>query len=522
MYRAHAPLTCRNERADDDADLDCLLAAVRGGGCLCACFRIDFVTQRASSAPARTRTHRLNPWIVLFVAAPLAMGGAIAVPHGAPLSLVATHAATLAVGIALAWSLRALGSRAEPSAGLSPTNASPSPDTAAPDAQQLLEKLNAVDLATKIAGIGIWQWDVAHDTLTADAVIARANGLDAIDIRGGARRFFTDRVHPQDVAEFDRVLDTALAQGDSFSHRYRVKLPTTDISHVQVHCHIERDPAGAAIRMFGFTMDVTAEVRSTARLMQQAEKERLLSDRLNLATKTADIGVWETDLVTREITHDETSRRLLGSKTLLDEQSLIALTHPDDREAVFKASRRQVTASADGGVVTLRHRIQRPGEALLHLRTDLRVSKDQNGNAVRVLGVTRDVTAEVNHAEEQLLHATDMQRFLDRFGIATQAASISPWEMDLRTRQFVWDMNRLKAFGPDDLPVDQLTDASYRSSTRTIVISSSTSPMRARPRVPSVSALPGPVTRSVTFRRTHATCRMSTASTRGCSAPPGM
>lgn len=260
--------------------------------------------------------------------------------------------------------------------------------------------LRRLDLATKAAGIGVWDWDVRNDRYTADAAIARANGLDELIVDSDVRSFFTRQVHADDRARFNEALDAALAQGDTFSHRYRVLLSNGKTRYIQIHSHIERDAEEVAARLLGVTMDVTAEVRRTEQLERQAFGERALRARLNLATQTASIGVWDMDVATGAINADEIACRLFGFEKQCDEATLIQLIHPDDRAEAVDGTRRRVAACEDGRIVSTRYRVMPPDRPIRHVQSHLLVSKDANGRPVRILGVTWDVTAELERAEE--------------------------------------------------------------------------------------------------------------------------
>ena len=301
--------------------------------------------------------------------------------------------------------------------------------------------LQRLDLARKAGGIGVWDWDIRNDRYSADASIARAHGLDELQVLRGAREFFTQQVHVDDRDRFSAALDAALAQGETFSHRHRVILPNGKLRHVQIHSHIERDGEGAAARMFGITMDVAAEVRRAEQLQGQAADERAVRDRLDLATRTANIGVWDMDLTTRAITTDEITRRLFGCEGEVDESTLFETVHPEDRAEVFEATKQRVVRCEDGGSVAIRLRVNAPAGEIRHLQTHVRVSKNADGRPVRVLGVTWDVTSEVNDAAELRQHAQHARDLLARLSIAAESARIGSWEIDIPGNRYVWVEN---------------------------------------------------------------------------------
>jgi two-component system sensor histidine kinase/response regulator len=316
----------------------------------------------------------------------------------------------------------------------------------------LIERLN---LATRVGGVGVWDWDIASDSMTVDQSIARAYGIDSLRIEQGALAFCTRAVAAEDAPEFTAVIQRGLESGNAFSLRHRVVLANGEMRHVQFQARIFRNQDGQAVRALGVTIDVTSEVESNAQLLRRAEEERALRDRLNLATQTAGIGVWDLDLMTREISSDAQTQQIVGIDNALDEDRLRKLIHPDDvagARASFGAPLRDV---AHSGIVSSRHRIVRPDGEIRHVQTHVRVFRDAQAVPVRLLGVTWDVTAEVEHAHSIEAQAAHVQSLLDRISVASKAAGISAWEFDLATNQYVWVENRPIAFGLEQVPLPE-------------------------------------------------------------------
>lgn len=317
--------------------------------------------------------------------------------------------------------------------------------------QVLLERLA---LAAKIGGFGVWDWDIRSDRIDMDAFIARAHGIDKLIVEHNARAYFTSTVHEQDRELFDAMLSQAVESEETFSHRYRVMTLGGATLHVQVNGHIFRDASGAAYRILGVTSNVSDEMRRTALLQRQAGDERAVRDRLDLATQTAGIGIWDMDLATRRIFADDNVYELLDFHGQLDQDSILELVHADDRQSVIDALERALCADNLDQITSLRYRIVHSNGSHHHMQTHLRVIQE-GARAGRLLGVSWDVTAEVSHADR-------MQSLLDRFGVAIKSAGISPWEVDARTRKYLWAENRMSAFGLAELPLDEYGEAVER------------------------------------------------------------
>jgi len=316
----------------------------------------------------------------------------------------------------------------------------------------LLRRLN---LATRAAGIGVWDWDVQLDRLTADPAIARFYRLNSQEVPHGARAFFTSTVHPDDLERFNEAIDSALCRGESLSLRYRTVLPSGAVRHVQIHAHIDRDEADRAIHLLGVTMDVTKETRVNEQLRSQTSHVQSLLERLSVASTAAGISPWEIDLRTNEFLWIENRSKTLGLDQFPPNQyreALERVMHPEDLEHANNLLR---TSIADGAQeYSHRFRLVRADGTYRHMRTFAHILRDSTGAATRLLGATTDVTNEVQTHEMLQRQAEHERALLDRLSIATQAAGISSWELDFRTGKLTWIDNFDPQF--DGVPLEDL------------------------------------------------------------------
>jgi len=317
-------------------------------------------------------------------------------------------------------------------------------------------------LATRVGGIGVWDWDVVADRMTVDEQIGRSYGQGQMVIERNAREFFTAVVVAEDRERFAAAIDNALTRGDTMSVRYRVRLPQSGLRHVQINAHVFRDANGRAVSMLGVSADVTDESHRAEQLEKRAQEERELRDRLNLATHTAGIGVWDLDLLTRSIAADANIRNLLEFSEALDEPTIMSFVHGEDRALVADSIKKAVFDTSGDGIVSTRHRVVTASGAIKHVQTHVRVFHGADATPERILGVTWDVSVEVEHAIQLQQQAAHVQTLLDRLSVAIKAAGISPWEIDLRSRKFLWADNRLQGFGFADVPLDDYAAAIAR------------------------------------------------------------
>ena len=193
-------------------------------------------------------------------------------------------------------------------------------------------------------------------------------------------------------------------------------------------------------------------VHAAALLAEQAQRQTQLLSRLQLATETAGISIWERDLVTGELINDGSLWPLFGlpPSAQLHPKDLV---HADDRAAAAAAIRAMLADTTPGATLPLRHRTANPRPEPQYVQTHMRARRDANGVATRMMGVTWDVTKEVLHAAELEAKAAQESALIERLSVTTKAAGIAPWEFDIRSDCFSWHGPRPPCFGMDDVPL---------------------------------------------------------------------
>ncbi|MFC3231092.1 PAS domain-containing protein [Marinibaculum pumilum] len=195
------------------------------------------------------------------------------------------------------------------------------------------------------------------------------------------------------------------------------------------------DKAGRAERFIGIQHDITPQ-------HQAAEAEHLLSERLSLAVGATGIGIYDIDLQTGSVTWDETMERLYGIPAGSFDGAFAtwqSFLHPDDLVRHAEAMR-EAMASRRGLVI--RTRIVRPDGAVRVMQFRTATLKDANGKVTRLLGVNRDVTEE-HEAQESL------RTLSRRLTLATEAAGIGIFDLDLATRRVAFDRQLADLYGLD-------------------------------------------------------------------------
>ncbi len=280
------------------------------------------------------------------------------------------------------------------------------------------ELLTRLSVAAKAAHISAWEFDLKTQQFLWDQHRPAALGLDDVPIEQ-LRVHIDQLVQEQDRNVREHALQQALADGaEEFEFRFRIARPEREISHLRSFVRIIRDETGVAQRLVGATSDITADVHTNELLRHQAEQERVLTERLSMATHAAGINSWEVDIKERMVMlwSRQQPRPVAGEhmefapgRYPLDE--LDEVLHPQDA-GIFDRSVAQARA-AGSDVVSYQMRRVRPGGGYDHIQNHARLILDAAGNVLRAVGISWDITQEIE-AAQSLLEATEVARAASR------------------------------------------------------------------------------------------------------------
>ncbi len=119
--------------------------------------------------------------------------------------------------------------------------------------KELAERL---DIATRSASIGTWDWDLVKNTLSWDSQMFRLYGIHRADF-GAAYEAWLAGVHPEDRGYCDHAIHQALSGEAAFDIEFRVLWPDGTIRHLKANGEVTWDAQHQPIRMVGVNYDIT-------------------------------------------------------------------------------------------------------------------------------------------------------------------------------------------------------------------------------------------------------------------------
>ncbi|MCY1745330.1 MULTISPECIES: ATP-binding protein [Ensifer] len=122
--------------------------------------------------------------------------------------------------------------------------------------------------------------------------------------------------------------------------------------------------------------------------------------RLKTALEAGHLGAWELDLTTYALMTSITCRGVFGRSAggAFTYGDLLAATHPDDVERMKTAMQATIENGAD---YAIEYRTVWPDRSIHWAEMRAQLSRDRSGNAVKLVGVSSDITARVTSEEQQ-------------------------------------------------------------------------------------------------------------------------
>jgi PAS domain S-box-containing protein len=137
---------------------------------------------------------------------------------------------------------------------------------------QLQETSARFEIAADSAGIGVWEFDVASNSLFWDDRMHRMYGTN----RSGEAEPYSmwiERLHPEDRQRCDAEIALALSGGKEFDTEFRIVRPDGVLKHIKAASHTLRGADGRAIRMTGVNFDVS-ELREATHRAEHANRAK--------------------------------------------------------------------------------------------------------------------------------------------------------------------------------------------------------------------------------------------------------
>ncbi|MBN1918638.1 MAG: PAS domain S-box protein [Verrucomicrobia bacterium] len=213
----------------------------------------------------------------------------------------------------------------------------------------------------------------------------------------------------------DLPIVRALLRGDSTKNEEMIVVRPDGTRHwILANAAPIRNAAGKIVGSVVAFPDITERKQAEEALR---DSEHMLAE----AQRVAHLGSWNWDVLSDRIRWSDEERRIFGIPVDGPDLALgdvLSLVHPDDVEAARESIRKGLSGEAP---YAFRSRIVRPDGTERYIETCAEVQRNEQGQPIRVLGTTLDIT-ERRLAEEALRISEETYRSI--FNAATDAIFI--------------------------------------------------------------------------------------------------
>ena len=131
--------------------------------------------------------------------------------------------------------------------------------------------------ALAAGAIATWNWDIPHDRVFGDRVLAAWFGVPEEEAEGRAPvGRYLEAIHPTDRERVAEAIGATVERGGEYAVDYRIEPPGRPLRWMEARGRVERDGAGQPARMVGVLVDVTERRRAEAALRESEARFRAL------------------------------------------------------------------------------------------------------------------------------------------------------------------------------------------------------------------------------------------------------
>jgi PAS domain S-box-containing protein len=263
--------------------------------------------------------------------------------------------------------------------------------------------------AQKIAKFGSWETDLTNLNVIWSDEIFHIFGIVPSTFQPTHPGFLTF-VHPDDRVKVDEAFIVSFDKQSFNTIEHRIITPGGFVKFVEERWRIFHDDQGIATRAVGTCQDISE------RKMAEAEILRL-NERISIATRSAQVAIWEFDIANNRLIWDEQMCTLYGKKKEEfkgNYDAWLKTLHPDDVDRSIEEVNKVVTGEKD---YDTEFRVVWTDGSLHYLKSKAHNIRDTNGKPLRIIGVSYDITKE-KESEYELLKAKECAEEGDRLKTA--------------------------------------------------------------------------------------------------------
>jgi PAS domain S-box-containing protein len=284
-----------------------------------------------------------------------------------------------------------------------------------------------------------WDWNMKTNEVIYSSSYKKMYGFVENELKNNVNEW-QSRIHPDDQSRVSQDVEKhSCAEDFIYETTYRIQLKNGDYRWIMARGKIiDRDEEGKPLRMIGTHTDLTETIKTK-------EEIRKMNELFVYAAKASSQALWEWDALTDEVYVSPTFTELFGWKTDIIKhfQEWNQFLHPDEIAMVNESLRKKVIKK-DESIWQAEYRFLKADGTYAVICNKAYLLRDENGNIVKIIGASQDVTA-------QKLTEQELYKSNERYDIMLKATSELLWEWDIKSRELYRAKNGLKTvYGLDD------------------------------------------------------------------------
>lgn len=272
-------------------------------------------------------------------------------------------------------------------------------------ASRLANQRSALAHIIEGTNVGTWEWNVETGEMRLNERWADQIGYELNELGPPTVQIWDDLTHPEDLVKAKRLMQQHFSHNLSYYEcENRLKHKSGQWIWVLTRGRVSSyTPLGKPEWVSGTQMDITERKTAEAELQKSTQQLLTVRDQLTKAAEVAELGIWSWDVRSDEMIFNERMFDIYEVPQTSRNDKLFydfwrAKLHPDDREETEERLRGAIAGTHTYSPV---FRIISPTKGIRYIQAAGGVERDEQGNAILVTGINRDITLQFQ-AEEAL------------------------------------------------------------------------------------------------------------------------
>ncbi|TKB91685.1 MAG: PAS domain S-box protein [Nitrospira sp.] len=259
--------------------------------------------------------------------------------------------------------------------------------------------------AQTLAHIGSWDWDMITGAETWSDEQYRIFGYAPQAITP-THDTFREALHPDDRAPVFQAIEATVAHDLPYNIECRIFRPSGEERIIHCRGAVIHDTLKKPFRMTGIVQDITES-------KQAAMKLEAVSHRLQIATESAGIGIWEYEVQENRLVWDARMLALYDYELERFPGAYEAWSqrlHPEDKPQAERALQEAIEGRRQ---FDTEFRLILPNGSFRHIKAHAQVLKTDDGVPTRMIGVNYDITDRKQAEEDRQEQALRLRAIVD-------------------------------------------------------------------------------------------------------------